>query len=382
MQLNQQQAIDIVRRGAAALQKGDADAARALLEQVTRPGLANVQTLLLLATACRAAGDAAAEEEALDRLMALDDRIVRAHVMKGDCRARAGDDLVASRYYDTALRLADGNRIPDDLGRELARAQEMLGQIQARQDAVREAGLVAGGHGPGNRSARFQESLDLSAGRKQIFPQQPTSYYFPGLAPIQFFDPADFEWVPAVESAADAIGAELATWLAEGGGGWRPYLHHDSSKPRLLSNALTDSPDWSALFLCENGVRNESVVAHFPATWAVLDRVPMPRLANQPTVMFSLLRAGARIEPHSGMFNTRLICHLPLIVPPGCSFRVGNEVREWEVGKLLIFDDTIEHEAWNGSDHDRVVLIFDVWRPELTERERQEVSALFAGPPA
>jgi aspartate beta-hydroxylase len=68
--------------------------------------------------------------------------------------------------------------------------------------------------------------------------------------------------------------------------------------------------------------------------------------------------------------NARLICHLPLIVPEGCRFRVGNEVREWEPGKLLIFDDTIEHEAWNGSAYPRAILIFDVWNPFLTESER------------
>ena len=94
--------------------------------------------------------------------------------------------------------------------------------------------------------------------------------------------------------------------------------------------------------------------------------------------MFSLLRPRARIAPHTGVQNTRLVCHLPLIVPPGCGFRVGNEIRQWEEGKLLIFDDTIEHEAWNDSGEDRMVLIFDIWRPELSARERQEVSALFA----
>ena len=102
-------------------------------------------------------------------------------------------------------------------------------------------------------------------------------------------------------------------------------------------------------------------------------------MANAPTAMFSLLRPGARITPHNGMFNTRLICHLPLIVPPGCGFRVGNEIREWEVGKLIVFDDSIEHEAWNDSDRDRVVLIFDVWRPELSAQERLEVGALALG---
>jgi aspartyl/asparaginyl beta-hydroxylase (cupin superfamily) len=77
------------------------------------------------------------------------------------------------------------------------------------------------------------------------------------------------------------------------------------------------------------------------------------------------------------MLNARLICHVPLIVPEGCGFRVGNETRRWEVGKALIFDDTIEHEAWNDSKEDRLLLIFDIWRPELSEVERKAVTAMF-----
>jgi aspartyl/asparaginyl beta-hydroxylase (cupin superfamily) len=108
---------------------------------------------------------------------------------------------------------------------------------------------------------------------------------------------------------------------------------------------------------------------------------PLPWIDGwEPTVMFSLLRAGTRIPAHTGTHNTRLICHLPLIVPPNCGFRVGNEERQWEEGKLLVFDDTIEHEAWNESSEDRVLLIFGIWRPELSERERRGVSALFAVP--
>jgi aspartate beta-hydroxylase len=91
-----------------------------------------------------------------------------------------------------------------------------------------------------------------------------------------------------------------------------------------------------------------------------------------------MLKAGAHIGAHTGMFNTRLVCHLPLIVPAGCRFRVGNEVREWQEGKLLIFDDTIEHEAWNDSDQLRAVLILDVWNPHITVPERELVNAFYA----
>ncbi len=78
------------------------------------------------------------------------------------------------------------------------------------------------------------------------------------------------------------------------------------------------------------------------------------------------------------MVNCRFVCHLPLIVPPGCGFRVGAETREWRVGELLVFDDSVEHEAWNDSDHDRLVLIFDIWQPELSLEERHQIETLFA----
>ena len=95
--------------------------------------------------------------------------------------------------------------------------------------------------------------------------------------------------------------------------------------------------------------------------------------------MFSILDAHTRIPPHVGVNNARLIAHLPLIVPPGCGFRVGAETRQWEPGKAFVFDDTIEHEAWNTSDQPRAVLILDIWNPYLSPAERDMVSALTAG---
>jgi aspartyl/asparaginyl beta-hydroxylase (cupin superfamily) len=100
-------------------------------------------------------------------------------------------------------------------------------------------------------------------------------------------------------------------------------------------------------------------------------------LGKAPSVLFSMLKPGAHIPPHHGLINTRLICHLPLIAPPGSRFRVGNDVRDWREGQAWAFDDTIEHEAVNDSGQDRTILIFDVWKPEMSEEERALVSALF-----
>jgi aspartate beta-hydroxylase len=93
-------------------------------------------------------------------------------------------------------------------------------------------------------------------------------------------------------------------------------------------------------------------------------------------VLFSLPKPGVKIAPHHGFLNTRLICHLPLVVPNDCGLRLGNEVHSWKKGELVVFDDSIEHEAWNNSQQNRVVLIFDIWRPELSELEREWVTSL------
>jgi aspartate beta-hydroxylase len=92
--------------------------------------------------------------------------------------------------------------------------------------------------------------------------------------------------------------------------------------------------------------------------------------------MFSVLSPRTRIPPHTGVANTRLVLHLPLIVPDGCGFRVGSETRSWKVGEAWVFDDTIEHEAWNDSDETRIILICDVWNPRLVGEERELIARL------
>jgi len=98
-----------------------------------------------------------------------------------------------------------------------------------------------------------------------------------------------------------------------------------------------------------------------------------------PTAFFSILDAHTHIPAHSGVTNTRLTVHLPLIVPPKCRFRVGGETREWRAGTAWVFDDTIEHEAWNDSDSERIVFIIDVWNPNLTSAERDHVRTITSG---
>ena len=133
----------------------------------------------------------------------------------------------------------------------------------------------------------------------------------------------------------------------------------------------------AAIHLIQYGKLVDANARHCPETMALLQTVPQPLVPGaSPNAMFSLLAPNTTIPPHVGISNTRLVCHLPLIVPDGCWFRVGAETRHWKPGEAFVFDDTMEHEAANPTEELRVVLIFDVWHPDLSEPEREAVAAL------
>jgi aspartyl/asparaginyl beta-hydroxylase (cupin superfamily) len=380
MPLDPQQELALLHQGVAALQQGRAGDARAHLDQLTGAGSENPLAWLLLAIACRALRDSSAEEAAVDRLLQLDPRSLRGLIMKADCRAAGGDQAGARQYYRTALGIADTTGVPPDAATEVEHARTALGELEEVFHVKRERLMTRRGFPADSWSPRFRHALELASGKRRQYFQRPTIFTYPELPQIQYYDPAEFDWSAKIEAETATVRAELVELLKQGIDNFRPYIQRGDGEVRLDANkALVDNRDWSALFLCENGRPDAALIERCPATWAAVNEAPLTRVPGWgPTVMFSLLKADARIEPHTGMFNTRLVCHLPLIVPPKCTFRVGNEVREWREGKLFIFDDTIEHEAWNDSEEDRVVLIFDIWRPELSARERDELTALLS----
>jgi aspartyl/asparaginyl beta-hydroxylase (cupin superfamily) len=172
------------------------------------------------------------------------------------------------------------------------------------------------------------------------------------------------------------VRAELEAVLADDQG-IAPYVQADPSRPNR-GHALLNDARWSAFHFFQNGVPIAENAARCPKTMALLNTMPMPHIAGRsPMALFSILQPKTHIPPHWGMLNTRLICHLPLIVPEKCRLRVGNHDRTVEAGKVLLFDDSIEHEAWNDSDALRVILLFEVWRPELEATERAMLKTLF-----
>jgi aspartate beta-hydroxylase len=304
---------------------------------------------------------------------------IRDLLARGRAYSEAGDRRAAASFFSAALKAAGAaGPLPSPLLAELRAAQAWLASAAADFQAHLERAVAAAGAGP-----RMAEAVELMLGRRPLrlppmpYPQRPSTFHFPGLPPRAFYERAEFPWGPALEAATPAIRAELEA-LIGGGASFRPYVEDDANRPHRDFHGMHGDPSWGAFFLWKDGALIEENAARCPRTMEALAKVPLSRIGTRtPSVLFSLLRPGAHIPPHHGMLNCRLICHLPLIVPTGGWLRVGSETREWEEGKLLLFDDSIEHEARNPADRLRVVLLFDVWRPELSEAERRGISAIF-----
>jgi hypothetical protein len=362
--------------GIAALQAGDGKAARRAFETIVASGRATLQIWLWLAQACDMLDDRAAVMAHVARVVELDAANPYALVMAGEVQTRSGNDRAAIAWYERALNAAQGRQLPPDLIARLNRAAAAREAAFARFEAemmgaFHDAGVDAARTGP-----RFAEAMQIIAGRSQPYLQQPTSFYYPRLPQIPFYDPADFAWTGALAAALPAIRAEAEAVMAHGDG-IAPYVEADPDRPNK-GHALLADARWSAFHLFRNGLPIADHAARCPATMAALAQAPLPRIAGTaPMALFSILAPHTHIPPHNGMLNTRLICHLPLIVPDGCRLRVGAETRDVRAGEVLLFDDSIEHEAWNDSDAPRAILLFEVWRPELTEAERQALTVMF-----
>jgi hypothetical protein len=297
---------------------------------------------------------------------------------RADDFAARGDVRGAVAFYQTALKSV-GNvaGLDRQTVADLQRAQAFVMQRAREFQQSLEDAVTGASPADPVAALRLAHSLEMLKGERQVYPQQPSVLYYPYLAQRQFFEREEFDWVPALEAATPAIREELVALVNEGAD-FRPYVENDPDRPHRDFHGLNENKDWTALYLWRDGRPVEANASRCPKTMAALEQVPLSRIGSRtPAVLFSRLEPGAHIPPHTGMLNCRLIGHLPLIVPKGCWLRVGNETREWEEGKLLIFDDSIEHEAKNPSGDLRIILLFDLWRPEIGEEERGGISAIF-----
>jgi aspartate beta-hydroxylase len=368
-----------------ALRREDALSACALLEHAAQVAPENAETHYHLGRAREALGDsigALAADEIATRL-APERPLLRLHYAFG--LERQGDRQRSLLHFLRAIKDAqsqgqwcDAASTPPGLRPRVERA---VLAVRRGQRALFEQFLEPLVNRYGRSSlARVFAATRIYVGEQQPdFPdsrQRPSFFYIPDLPPSAYFDRRLFAWIPEYEQRYDPIKRELQMLLpstqAE-----RVFDSEALENENLRGYDAT--PSWTGYYFYRHGERRKDNCAACPITAAALDAIALIRIRDHgPEVLHSVFTPGTHLLPHRGVTNARAVSHLPLIVPPDCTLRVGGEERQWREGQTLVFDDTYEHEAWNRSRQVRIVLIADVWNPYLTEIERAAITDVIA----
>jgi aspartyl/asparaginyl beta-hydroxylase (cupin superfamily) len=364
-----------------ALRSADPRLARQLFQRAVGLAPERIDLWMGLAACNRALGEFRPSLEAVDKALAVEPRFFPGLLMKGALLEALDQPQKAAAVYANALQLAPpAETLAEPTRRALAQADKVHQAHVADLAAMLkdEAGLDS--RRPetalGRRADIFIEAL---VGRRRIYHQEPVKLHFPGLPAIEFYERAEFPFLEALEARTAEMRSELLAVWSEGSQGLTPYVAYPPGVPVDQWSELNHSLSWTAFHLWLYGERVEANCQRCPQTMAAIELIDMPRVPGRsPAAMYSILRPRTRIPPHTGVANTRLVLHLPLVVPEGCGFRVGGETRSWREGEAWVFDDTIEHEAWNDSDKPRAILIADVWSPRLGGEERELIARLCA----
>lgn len=347
--------------------------ARSLLERAVAQEPENARLWMNLAAALRGLGLVDEEMRALQRVLEIEPRHLAALLQKGALQERQGNLKAAAKTYNNALQTVSASTpLPGPLRAMVQRAIE----VTNANDAALADHLAAKLHElrqeyAGEDQSRVDHCIDSVLNRRRIYTPRPTFLYFPKVPALEFYPRDMFPWLPIVEADTADIRAEFERVFAEDADRLEPYVKHPKGIPLDQWAELNHSRKWSVFYLWRDGVPQHEHLERCPRTAEVLKQLPMHDVPGYaPTAFFSILDAKSHIPPHTGVTNTRVIVHVPLVVPESCRFRVGSETREWQPGTAWVFDDSIEHEAWNDSGVPRAILIFDVWNPFLTAAER------------
>ena len=364
-----------------AMAAGNMAAARAELEAAVSRHRGDLRLWLNLAVVRRQTRDIDGAFGALREALAIDNRNFPALLMQAALLNKLGRSQDAATAYGIALVQAPPDSELDAPTRQaVIRAREVHSAHIARLgDYVRDHVGAARDALSGAEKKRLEAFIDTTLRIRKRYRQEPMEFGYPGLPDIEFYERDEFPWLPELEAATPAIQRELARILVEDEAGFSPYIHYDDHLPLDQWRELNKSPRWTAFHFYDKGREIADRCARAPATMDAVRRLPQAVVdLRSPTAMFSVLKPKTRIPPHTGIANFRLVVHLPLVLPGDCGFRVGGETREWSMGEAWVFDDTIEHEAWNDSDEIRIILICDIWSPRLSPAEREAIRAVIA----
>jgi aspartate beta-hydroxylase len=360
-----------------AMAAGDLRGARELLEQAVLEQAGDPALWMSLAACRRGLGDVAGAGAAVEGALRIEPRFYLALLMKASLLERQGDWRKAGAAYGVALTQAPPlEGLNDAVRRATVHAREVHARyLDELADALHAGISNIRSQCAGPETRRIDAFIDRLSGKRKVYHQEPVQFHYPGLPAIEFHDREDFPWLEEFESYTGKIQAELMDILQGDSDDLTPYVDYPDGVPLDQWAELNRSRRWSGFHLLLNGEPVEENCRRCPKTMEAVALLPQPRIAaRSPAAMFSVLEPHTRIPPHNGVSNTRLVLHLPLVLPPGCGFRVGSETRQWRMGEAWVFDDTIDHEAWNDSDQARTIMICDLWNPHLSEAERELIA--------
>ena len=356
---------------------GEFGTARSLLEQAIETDSSSADLWTKLSAMRKASGDLKGALAAVDCSLAIAPLDFSTLLYRAVILEALGDPGAGREFGNALAQAPPDEEVPEPMKPAVAHARE---KWQAHQSAI-EGQLrtaLSAKLSPFERQ-RVERLISNYSRKTRHFHQEPSDFHYPGMPEAEFHDRSLFPELEAFERQVDVIRAEFDALIAAEAAEMVPYVQYPERIPLRQWRELNNNPRWTAIHLLDKGQHIDANARHCPRTMAAIEALPQPKVPGAgPNAMFSLLAPRTRIPAHTGVANTRVVCHLPLIVPPKCGFRVGESVREWSVGEAFVFDDTIEHEAWNDSDELRVVLIVDLWVPGLSAAERDAIAAVIS----
>ncbi|MFO1394378.1 MAG: aspartyl/asparaginyl beta-hydroxylase domain-containing protein [Steroidobacteraceae bacterium] len=365
-----------------ALGRRDPATALQVLQHAARTATRDPMLQVYQAVAYRDLGNPQEEMAAVTRALTIDPYFYPALLHKGTLLERLGQRRKAARVYQDVLKtMPPRERAAPAFAKAVQHAESVIDENRRSLEAHLENVLAAARRKHASvKLDRFEETVAVLTGTRKRYSPEPVMLYFAQLPPLQYYPNELFPWIPELEAAAADIRRECEQLIAERRDDFTPYIQRPAGAPVDQWQELNHSSRWATYSLWQHGRRIDEHCERCPRTTEVVESLPLARTPHfSPNVLFSALEARTTIPPHCGDTNVRLIVHLPLILPARCTFRVGNDTREWQYGKAWVFDDSVEHEARNDSDELRVQLMLDVWNPYLTEPEREMVNDLLNG---
>ena len=354
---------------------GQFAAARSFLEKAVERETPSTGLWMKLSAMRKAQGDMNGALEAIHRALAISPLDFSALLSRAVILDQGGDPEAGEAYGQALAQLPPDEEVPATMKPVVAHARKRRDEYRKTLEQYLATKLP-----PDLTPAELSRAERFITNRSRNthhFHQGPSDFHYPGMPEIEFHDPGLFPGLSALEQATGAIRAEFDALIAAEAAEMVPYIQYPERVPLRQWKELNNNRKWTAIHLLQNGWPVEANARHCPQAMDAISKMDQPRVPGaSPVAMFSLLAPRTRIPAHRGVANTRLVCHLPLIVPPNCRFRVGETTREWRVGEAFVFDDTIEHEAWNDSDELRVVLILDLWPPALGPGDRRAVASV------